>query len=344
MNRAFTVTLLMVFLMILAGCTTPGATPDQPTAAPTSAAEPTGQPTAGPTAEPTMPPTEPPATSEPENLPPPDPSMLGQRNLFALLVGDTFAPEGWSVEPCEGDAPMLCVRNEAGGVVGGTALSIYEIETLPDFQRMLDEAGVESRPVNVSDAAERAALIEALNAFVEGYHAIIGADREAEYGDRVSYEELPTEEVSFGALPALRYGFAGVAEDGSVFERWVSIVAFDGDLMYILVAFFRPDETPGQFFTDEDLTAFLPHLDTLAAGMRVPLPVMAADVSSAQTLRDAEVFRSYTMQGNPAGILPQGETVAVTGVSPNQLFWRIDCPAGISGACWIPAEAAEPVP
>src|SRR5687767_11693893 len=64
-------------------------------------------------------------------------------NPFPKILGPTPAPEGWNVQPCPGDAPFLCV-SEGVQNIGFVNLSSYPLQTLPEFQKMLSDAGVDA--------------------------------------------------------------------------------------------------------------------------------------------------------------------------------------------------------
>jgi hypothetical protein len=265
-------------------------------------------------------------------------------NLFATVLGAVAAPDGWSVQPCEGDGPYLCAL-DGDTTIGGVELSVYPIETMTDFVQMLRDAGIDPQMFDPGDPAQTSGLLTALRAFVASYHTTFETDRQVEYGDRIRYERLPTEEIEFGALPGLRYGFAGLNADNSTYERWISYVTFDGDLMYIMVVPYRPDAVP-TFRSDAELQEFLPYLQSIAANLKLPLPVATTDVRSVRALRDLEIRRDYAMQSNPVGQIATGQIVQVRGVSPNRRFWRIDCPDQTMRNCWIAADpqATEPLP
>jgi len=215
---------------------------------------------------------------------------------------------------------------------------------MPEFQAMLAEAGVAPGPLDPQNATQTSQVLVALAGFVEAYHQSIEADRAGRYGDQIDYVRDANVGVSMGALPGLRYGFAGVRTDGTVYERWVSYVAFDGQLLYILAAPFSP-EAYGAFTTNEDLQAFLPHLTAILVRMQLPLPVRETEVRAVRALRALDVFRAYGESGNPVGQIAAGETVTVTGASVHGQNWRIPCPDGSPYNCWITADtaAAEPV-
>lgn len=268
-------------------------------------------------------------------------------NLWAVVLDATSAPEGWTAAPCEGDGPFLCVSNGAEEA-GAVQVGVYPLEALPDFQQLLQQtltdAGAPFRQLNLTDPTYMKSVLTALESFVEAYHAATANDRQGAYGSQVRYVRLNTEPLMAGPLPAVRYGFNGINPDGSVYERWVSYAAFDGDLLYVVTASFAPGAVP-TFRSDTELTQFLPHLTEMVANLRLPLPVSATNVTSVRALRDLDILRAYGGEaGNPVGQVKAGDNVAVTGVSPTGRHWRIECPDPDQAACWIVAtgDATDP--
>jgi hypothetical protein len=346
-NRFIPSSLLTTLFFALSACGSPALTrtPVPPpatqaagtpsvTSGPISTATQTERP--GPTATITRVPTAQ-ATILPTEVPP-----LLAGNLFAWLLRTVSAPPGWTVLPCEGYPFALCVTRD-NELVSVLPMTLYPIETMPDFQTMLAEAGVAPGPLDPQNEAQVSQVQVALAAFVEAYHQSIEADRAGRYGDQFDYVQDANIGVWLGALPGLRYGFAGVRTDGTVYERWVSYVAFDGQLLYIVAAPFSP-EAYGAFSTDEDLQMFIPHLAAILAGMELPLPVLDTDVKTVRALRALDVFHGYGETGNPVGQIAAGETVTVTGASVHGQNWRIPCPDGSPYNCWITADAASAEP
>jgi hypothetical protein len=332
----------VAIFFVLAACGSPAASPTplstsatRPATAPTVTASPAPTAalteTAAPTATTAVIP-----TVETTALPTEVPPELAS-NLFAWLLGPTSAPEGWTVLPCQGYPFALCVSKE-NELVSILPMTLDPIETMPEFQVMLAEAGVSPGPLNLQDDSQMSRVQVALAEFVEGYHESIEADRAGRYGDQIDYIRQSNESTYLGTLPGLRYGFAGVRTDGTVYERWISYLAFDGQLLYILAAPYSP-EAFGAFPTDEDLQAFLPHFAVILAGMQLPLPVLETEVHAVRALRPLDVFHAYGESGNPAGQIAAGETVTVTGASVHGQNWRIPCPDGSNYNCWITADA-----
>jgi hypothetical protein len=226
----------------------------------------TGQPTA-PAATPSIPaPT--PAEAEfstPESVP-------NGGNPFASLLGATPAPPGWTVRPCEGDAPFLCAL--AGqDFIGSVELLWYSVADRSDFQQMLVEAGLEpGSPLDLGDPEHASRVLSALSAMLTDHLAAIEQDRQLVYPDGLTFDQLDPQEIHIGELPGLFYGFAGLYDSGQVYERWLTYAAFDGEVLFLVTAFFAPD-VPGSFPGDEQILMFEPYLRQIVADLRLaPVP------------------------------------------------------------------------
>lgn len=191
-------------------------------------------------------------------------------NPWASLLGSTGAPPGWEVRPCEGDAPMLCV-SAGGQFAGSVELLSLPLESMPDLHKMLADAGVAAGPLDLSNAAQVAAVLSALRGLRADSMATFEADRRATYPNGVTFTPLPAEEVQIGALPGLAYGFAGLYADGRAYERWLTYAAFDGNTLQLFSVFYAPGDAPGSFPSDEMLLQFEPYLREILAGLRLPI-------------------------------------------------------------------------
>jgi hypothetical protein len=165
---------------------------------------------------------------------------------------------------------MLCVR-EGNKSVGGVELGIYPLETLPDFQKMLVAVGIPSTETNYQSSQRQAQLLSALKAWVADYYITFAKDRRIGYGTQVRFSPKEPEAVPFGSLQGLRYGFAGLEQNGGVREEHVGYVAFDGKALYIISTSFDPPSVTGTFDTLRDYRRFEPHLSELVAGINFPL-------------------------------------------------------------------------
>jgi hypothetical protein len=66
------------------------------------------------------------------------------------------------------------------------------------------------------------------------------------------------------------YGFAGVDQDGRIFERWLTYAAFDNGTLYLFGTFYTSGMSES-FPSDEDLLRFEPYLRQILAGLRLPV-------------------------------------------------------------------------
>jgi hypothetical protein len=265
--------LFLCLALWLAACAAPTAAPTMPTVTQTT----------GPTAEPptTEPPTATPTAAEPPTTAPitatatvvsaplvtPTPFPAGQ-NPFNFILGPVPTPEGWQVEPCEGEGPFLCVlrAEETAGVV---EFLLLPMETLPDFQAILREHGLEPGAIDIQGEAYAAAAVPVLEAFAAEHLATIEADRRIGLGEDVPFMPQAAAAHPFGALPGVVFGFtiAGDAGEG-VREQYITYAAFDNHALYLITAAYDPASF-STFATHEDLVAFAPYLAEIVAGLQV---------------------------------------------------------------------------
>jgi hypothetical protein len=273
------------------------------------------------------------ATSSPV-VPTPDPAS---QNIFGSILGPVGAPEGWRVEPCAGNGPFLCIFT-GDEHLGNVELSFFPVVTLPEFQGMLTSAGVVSATFDYRDSEQRAKATVALRAFVDNYHSIFEEDRKTLYGETARYNRLETRQVAIGALPGVGYGFSIVKQDESVAERWLLYSAFDGDILYTIVAHYMPDSI-GTFPSDEQLVTFEPHFAKIATGLRLPVQVVETEVTSVEALAATEIFPAPIIgSANPVATVQAGQTLQVSGKTANGQWWRVPCPAEEARYCWMTAD------
>ncbi|MDQ3705394.1 MAG: hypothetical protein M3437_09275 [Chloroflexota bacterium] len=256
-------------------------------------------------------------------------------NLFKFILGEADAPEGLTVAPCDWDAPMLCVL-EGSEVVGQVELFMSHLETLPDFQRTLESEGLTPGSIDYRNGEQTAGIVAALRTFVEDYHKSFEEDRRLTYGDTATYTRLETQDASIADIPGLRYGFVVNDKANKVLERWISFTAFDGSILYILTPHYDP-RTHTSFRSDEEVQSFEPYMRDIAANLKLPLPVLETDVKQVVTLASVPMFRYYGNGSNPVAEVPAGQTLDVTGRSPDDRAWRVTCPGELTGECWVSA-------
>lgn len=198
------------------------------------------------------------------------PAKLRAANIWLRVLGSAKMPAPWRVAPCEGTAPLLCVSHQRD-FVGTVELGTYLLESRADFRKLLTNAGIPAK-ANAADPKYRSRLITALTAWVNDYYAFFKKDRIPEYGDTITFTPQPPTSVTVGKLTGLRYGFAGIKQtDRGIHEQRVGYVAFDGTTLYVITTAVDAMSETGKFKTIEDFQRFEPYLQTLVAGLQLPI-------------------------------------------------------------------------
>ncbi|MBS3941252.1 MAG: hypothetical protein KG028_09875 [Actinobacteria bacterium] len=157
-------------------------------------------------------------------------------------------PIGWTVERCEGEAPLLCVM---------------------DGERQAGFLEVGRYPLPETYDGDATAYLAATQAdFVASFRA----DR-ATGCPRFTFEAVPSINAVVGGHPGLRGGFRLVDDDGREVERHVVYwTVADGEHVTVTVPAYATDGCLGSMgeFTPEDLGLVALYLDHLVA--QTPLP------------------------------------------------------------------------
>ncbi|MFN6563312.1 MAG: hypothetical protein RMY28_026445 [Nostoc sp. ChiSLP01] len=191
-------------------------------------------------------------------------------NIWQKILGNTTAPTNWQVAVCNGNAPLLCVSSK-GKVLGTVEISIYPLEKIPDFQKKLVAAGIPSgSQVDYQSSKYQTQLLTALKAWVADKYTAFAKDRQVQYGREIIFSDYPTQPVPVGKLQGIRYGFAGLNQQGGVQEEHIGHVAFDGTRLYVITTAFDSGTQTGKFEKLEHLAIFQPYLYAIAADLRLP--------------------------------------------------------------------------
>lgn len=270
MRTRFFLLLLLGFLLVACGPTPEAAPPSpaavasavvltetavpEPTPAPTTEPMPTATATRAPTVAPTLEP-----TVEPEMEI--DPFTLARQLLKQVNV---TPPEGRRIEPCEGEAPILCV-NSGQENTGYVELLIFPLNSYPEDHPV--RLAAETLPADPAayTAEQETAVSQALTALAEEHLAVIAADRAITYPDD-TFTPLPIEPAHMGALPAMSFGFVHTNETGEVVERYLNVAAFDRRFIYWLGINFDPANVT-TFISDTAVTQFAPFFLKIAASL-----------------------------------------------------------------------------
>ena len=289
----------------------PSPTTAAATAAPTETAvpKPTTEPI--PTATETIAPTREP-TAEPDVEI--DPFTLA-RQLIKQIV--PAAPEGWQVEPCKGEAAVLCISDGQANV-GYAELLIYPLSGYDaEHSVRLTAETLPADPATYT-AEQKTAVQQALTALAEEHLDVIAADRAITYPDD-TFTPLPVEPAQMGGLPALILGFVHTDDSERVIERYVNIATFDRQFIY----WFSINYDPANFSTfvsDTAVTQFTPFFLQMAA----TLPLYNTVVDALPPLPPLTAYAEQ-MGEIPAGAdwsliseLPQGPTAVTVLSQPAQ--------------------------
>jgi hypothetical protein len=259
------------------------------------------------------------------------------------LVADWTGPftidlsNGWRVEHCDGDAPMLCV------VDGDTHVGVIELAEFP-----LGDA------YDGDDSAY-------LDGHVASFLAEMRADRESGCA-HLDFEPEPTAEVEVGGAPGYRSGFVMTDDAGDVLERHIVYVAVhDGALFVVNAAAYDEGaclERLGEFHV-ADLEILREYLDGIVGSTPLPAatpapssaladgphvarivaidaPVAAVEIELAEMLTGEEAIEAARAAGliGPDEDLPNDfyvrdldDEVHHVGIESNALVELIDCTA-----------------
>lgn len=78
--------------------------------------------------------------------------------------------------------------------------------------------------------------------------------------------------------------------------------------------------------------------DESAAGTPASSSAQSTKVQSITAKAAVNVRRQPSLDGEVLGQIYPGETAKVTGASADGNWWQIECPAGLSGDCWVSAD------
>jgi hypothetical protein len=229
MSRPVAVGLLVGILTACGSASPPGSTssshPTTPTSSPSSSAPPSTSTT---------------LVSAPIDWA--DPSVI-------VTLGD-----GWTVQACEGEAPLLCVSRN-GSHIGLVEANEYPLDSFEG--------------TNPKDPGGSLILI------AEDFIDSMAADRAAGCGVGYRLDPHMTSPVTVGGQPGIRFGYTGVMADGSPSERIAQFGTIVGDEVLLLTAAAYDDGgCPGRdelaTFSSADLAAFEPFLEAVV--LSSPLP------------------------------------------------------------------------
>ncbi|MEH2267065.1 MAG: hypothetical protein V7K68_01310 [Nostoc sp.] len=198
-------------------------------------------------------------------LPNPD-----EGNIWQKILGNAAAPTNWQVAACEGNAPLLCISSQ-GKRLGTVEINVYPLANNEDFRKKLVAAGIPTgSQVDYQSSQYQAQVLPVLKAWVADHYAAFAKDRQGEYGKEITFSTYPPQPVPVGKLQGIRYGFAGLKQQGGVQEQHIGHVAFDGSKLYVITTAFDTATQTGKFDKLENLAIFQPYLYAIAADLHLP--------------------------------------------------------------------------
>jgi hypothetical protein len=192
-----------------------------------------------------------------------DPFILARQLIEQV---NPSAPDGWQVEPCEGEAAVLCISDGQANV-GYAELLIYPLSGYAEDHSVRLAADTLPADPAIYTAEQETAVQQALIALAEEHLDIIAADRAITYPDD-TFTAIPAEPAKMGGLSALTFGFVHT-NDSAVVERYVNITAFDRQFIYWFAVNFDPANF-STFVSDTAVTQFTPYFLQTAANLPLP--------------------------------------------------------------------------
>jgi hypothetical protein len=188
-------------------------------------------------------------------------------NPWVSVLNTPLAPSGWDVRPCAGTAPFLCVE-ENQAFIGSVELATWKIETLPDFQKMLEKAGIEQNSGNSESSLSSEQVLSALRIWVADHYTHIKADRQST-PNIIVLTQAPVE-MPIGGLWGLRYEFVeSDRASGEVQKRALGYVAFDGQQLYVISTAVDIQAEAGTIRSEAELQRFEPYLTEMVTNLKL---------------------------------------------------------------------------
>jgi hypothetical protein len=164
----------------------------------------------------------------------------------AVLPEAIPAPDGYTVQRGEGEAPFLTVL-EGDVAIGSIELLQFELPAGFDPQ----------------------AGFEMLRLWAEDFYANVRPEREAEGG---TFAPDDPEQAAFGSFCGASYWYTVSSPEGEEIERYAGYVTFDDAKLYLVVALYDAAQPGRGFSSREALGGYEPGLGELVASLLVPAP------------------------------------------------------------------------
>ena len=196
-----------------------------------------------------------------------DTAILG--NPWILLLGKTSAPVGWRVSACDREGASLCV-DRAATRLGSIELQRrqYGDNDLLTLAREFDKYGLVPGLFTYDSPRDKENVLKALKVLIAESFKTIKNDRTRRYGKGYKVQFQMPEEVKFGSIPGLKYGFTGIDAAGRVREKSVNYMAFKNEELQIVRTGYDLQAKNGMFRDLANLEQFEPHLKTIVENLK----------------------------------------------------------------------------
>ena len=106
-------------------------------------------------------------------------------------------------------------------------------------------------------------------------------------------------------------------------------------------------QTTFEFTVDNILPTDTNEQPTTAPHENQPTPpgtAQATDVQYVMAQQDVPIYGGPDVQYSVVGTIAAGQTAKVTGVTSDNTWWRVICPDGTTGDCWVSADLSWTMP
>jgi hypothetical protein len=184
-----------------------------------------------------------------------------------VAAAPLFAPDGWQVEPCEGEVAVFCISDGPENV-GFAEFLLFALSGYSDDHIVPLTAKELPTDAAAYTADQQLVAEQALMSLAEEHLAVIAEDRAITF-PHDTFTPLEMELLTMGALPALAFGFVRTDAAGEVQERYLNVAAFDQQFIYWFGINYDPANV-STFVSDTAVTQFAPAFHQIAASLPVP--------------------------------------------------------------------------
>jgi uncharacterized protein YraI len=143
------------------------------------------------------------------------------------------------------------------------------------------------------------------------------------YPTQIKYVQAQ-QDVRMRSGPGMQFSIIGFVAAGQTAK--VTGVSVDGNWWRVIC----PDNSTGSCWVSAAVNLTWPS--------NGPLPDTTAystDVQFVMALKDVNIFDGPGEQFSIIGFIAGGQTAKVTGISADRNWWRVICPDGSTGSCWV---------